>query len=94
MFKNRLFNLLITLALVLVVGLTVREAYATSILTSQEESARHTSSPECSSLPSRYSIHTDRVEATGTRLTYSENGPTGIDGGLIDLMSSYRTCSY
>ena len=93
MFRNRLFNLLIAIALVLVVALTVREAFATSILTSQEGAARQTNSLECSTLPSRYSIHTEPLEATGTRLTYTEDGPTGIDGGLINLMSNYRTCS-
>ena len=94
MFRNRLFNLLIAIALVLVVALTVREAFATSVLTSREETAPRTSSLECASLPSRYSIHTETVEATGTRLTFTEDGPTGVDGGLINLMSSYRICSH
>jgi hypothetical protein len=93
MSKNRFFNIFISIALVIVVALTVREAYATSILTSQAEFVQHTSSKECSSLPSRYSIHTEALKATGTRLTFTENGPTGIDGGLMDLMSNYRTCS-
>jgi hypothetical protein len=85
MFKNRLFNLLVAAALVMVVALTVREAFATASL------AAHTATVQCNSLPSRYSIHTKNVG--GTRWTYTEDGPTGVDGGLIQLLSSYRTCS-
>jgi hypothetical protein len=88
MLKNRLFNVLIAFALVVTVALTVREAFATSSITSQNDIAI-----KCDSLPSRYSIHTEIMETTGTRLTYTEDGPTGIDGGLMHLLSAYRTCS-
>jgi len=86
MFKNRLFNLLVAAALVMVVALTVREAFAIASITPHTASAI-----QCSSLPSRYSIHTS--EEAGTRWTFTEDGPTGVDGGLIQLLSSYRTCS-
>ena len=88
MLKNRLFNVVIAIALVMVVALTVREAFATTILRSQPNIAM-----ECASLPSRSSIHTEYVEETGMRVSYTEAGPTGVDGGLKDLMSAYRTCS-
>jgi len=88
MFKNRLFNLLIAIALVLTVALTVREALATTSITSPPEAAA-----SCDNLPSRYSIHTEIVGETGTRLTYTEDGPTGVDDGLMHLLSAYRTCS-
>jgi len=88
MLRNRLFNVLVAIALVLVVALTVREAFATSITISQADTAI-----KCDSLPSHYSIHTEIVKTTGTRLTYTEDGPTGIDGGLMNLLSTYRTCS-
>ena len=78
MFKNRLFNLLIAIALVLIVALTVREALATTNITSSAGAAM-----SCDNLPSRYSIHTETVGETGTRLTYTEDGPTGVDGGLM-----------
>jgi hypothetical protein len=93
MFKNRLFNLFIAIALVIVIALTVREATATAAVMSQTSSANVAKTTECSSLPSRYSIHTENVEATGTRLTYTEDGPTGLDGGLMQLLSIYRICS-
>jgi hypothetical protein len=86
--KNSLFNILIAISLVIVVALTVREALATSITTSQTDVA-----VKCDSLPSHYSIHTETVKTTGTRLTYTEDGPTGIDDGLMSLLSDYRTCS-
>ena len=88
MLRNRLFNILIAIALVIVVALTVREAIAISIITSYVDTA-----VECSSLPSRYSIRTETVSTTGTRLTYTEDGPTGVDGGLIHLLSIDRACS-
>jgi hypothetical protein len=93
MFKNRLFNIFIAFALVIVVALTVREAFATGNVVSQTGATNGAKTLECTGLPSRYSIHTELVEETGSRLTYTENGPTGVDGGLIYLLSSYRTCS-
>ena len=88
MLRNRLFNIFIVIALITVVALTAREAFATSIITSETDAAI-----KCDSLPSYYSIHTEDVKTTGTRLTFTEDGPTGVDGGLIYLLSAYRTCS-
>jgi len=88
MFKHRLFNILIAVALVMLVVLTAREAFATSSIASQTDAAI-----DCSSLPSRYSIHSENLRDTGTRLIFTEDGPTGVDGGLQELMSAYRTCS-
>lgn len=87
---NRLFNLCVAFALVVLLALTVREVAATAGVISKVSSA---GSSECNSLPSRYSIYTEAVSETGTRLTYTEDGPTGIDGGLIHLLSMYRACS-
>jgi hypothetical protein len=47
----------------------------------------------CSDLPSRYSICTGYVEGMNMWLSHTEDGPTGVDGGLINLFSSYRACS-
>ena len=93
MFKNRLFNLFIAVALGMVVALTVQEAFATGNIVPLPGATNGEKILECTSLPSRYSIHTELVKETGTRLTYTEDGPTGVDGGLIYLLSSYRTCS-
>ena len=86
--KHHLFNLFIAIALVILIALTVREAFATSITTSQTNAA-----VKCDSFPSRHSIHSEYVEELGMNVTYTEDGPTGVNGGLIDLLSKYRTCS-
>lgn len=86
---NRLFNIIVAIALLLVIGLTVREAVATTAVVSLQKIS---SEPACASLPSRSSIHNEYVEGLGW-VTYTEDGPTGMDGGLIDLLSNYRTCS-
>ena len=93
MFKNRLFNLLIASALAIVVAFTVQAAFAKANMMHQGNSTEGTKLSECASLPSRYSLHTEIVEETGTRLAYTEDGPAGVDGGLINLLSNYRTCS-
>jgi hypothetical protein len=89
MLRNRPFNIFIAIALVVVLTLTVREAFATASLVAKTDLA----TSECASLPSRYSIHTEFRKDTGMRLTYTEDGPTGVDGGLVYLMSAYRACS-
>lgn len=91
--KNHLFNLMIAIALVIVVALTVREAAATAGMISQTDSAKGANALECVSLPSRESIRTEYNSQRGAWITVSEDGPTGVDGGLIQLLSDYRTCS-
>lgn len=91
--KNRLFNLLIAIALAILIALTVREASATTGIISQTDSAKGVKALECDSLPSYYSIRTEYVDEMGMSVTYTEDGPTGVDGGLMYLLSAYRTCS-
>jgi hypothetical protein len=79
---------LIAIALVIVTAFTVREAVATTIIRSQADSTI-----KCTSLPSRYSIRTEYMKEAEVWVVSTENGPTGTDGGLIDLLSGYRTCS-
>jgi len=88
MLRHRLFNLLIAIALVIVTAITAREAVATTALRSQGNKA-----DMCASLPSRYSLHTEYVKEANMWVVRTENGPTGTDGGLIDLLSDYRSCS-
>jgi hypothetical protein len=87
MLRNRWFTLLIGTASVLVVALTAREVFATVAITSQPEAISG-----CASLPSRYTIHTAYVKEAGISVPYTEAGPTGVDGGLLELMSAYRNC--
>ena len=88
MFTHRLFQLLIALGLVLAVTFTVREAVATTAIASEIDAAAM-----CASLPSRYSIRTEYVQEANMWVVQTEQGPTGVDGGLLDLLSDYRTCS-
>lgn len=80
MLKHRLFNLVVAIALVIVIASTVREAIATTAIT-------------CDSLPSRHSLHTKFLKEADMWVLRTEDGPTGVDGGLLELMSAYRTCS-
>ena len=89
---RHLINLIVAVVLMIVVGLTIREAAVTTIIISQTDPSSR-SSVACASLPSRYSIRSEYVQAMDTWLTVTEDGPTGLDGGLIQLLSDYRTCS-
>ena len=86
MFRKHLFHLLIAISLSVILALTVRDARATASIPSHTDGVT-----KCHELPSRYSIHTENV--AGMRVAYSEDGPTGVDGGLLELMTDYRTCS-
>ena len=66
MSRNRLFNVLVGIALAIVITLAVQETASTA------------------------SIMTHTNSSKGVR---TEDGRTGVDGGLIYLLSSYRACS-
>jgi len=87
--KNRMFYIVGAIVLIMTIGLTVREVAATTTVVPQYGS----SEIACASLPSRYSIRNEYVEETDVTVLRTEDGPTGVDGGLIDLLSRYRTCS-
>jgi len=87
MLRTRLLNLFIAIALLIVAALTVQEALATASIVSKT----NMTTSECASLPSRYSLHVE--SQAGTPLMYTEDGPAGVDGGLIQLLSNYRACS-
>lgn len=93
MFKNRLFNVLIALALVMVVALTAREAFATTDVVSQGNAAHGSTTSACAILPAHLSIQTEYASEKGMWVTYTAHGPSGVDGGLMALLSSYPTCS-
>ena len=88
MFSNRLFNIFVVIALIAIIGLTVREVAATAAVVSSTNSAN----TACYDLPSQASIHTEYSKESGTWMTYSEAGLTGVDGGLIYLLSARQAC--
>jgi hypothetical protein len=92
MIRNRLFNILIAIVLVITIALTAREAFATADVMS----GRHAENPgasTCATLPLQMAIHTEYVSKRGMWITYTNQGPAGVDGGLMDLLPTYRTCS-
>ena len=92
MLRNRLFNLTIAILLMLVVVLTVHEAAATAGVISEKNSTEG-ATLKCMSLPSRYSLHAEYVTEAEMWIIHTEDGPTGVDGGFINLLSNYRACS-
>lgn len=82
--SQRFFHLLIAIALLAAIAFTVREAAATADVLSGTESV---SQSECADLPSRHSIRTEYSSQRGAWITVSEDGPTGMDGGLVHLLS-------
>jgi hypothetical protein len=86
MIKPYWFVLCIVIALVAAITFAVRETLASSIFSLHRDAAI-----ACQTLPSRYSIHV--VEQAGMRVISSEDGPTGVDGGLEELNTTYRICA-
>ena len=93
MFTSRLFNVLVALVLVLVVALTAREAFASAALTPRAGASASSGSARCLTLPAQLSVHTVYVQEKRMWITYSAGHPAGVDGGLMDLLRSYPTCS-
>ena len=95
---QRFIYICTAIALVAAVGLTVREAAATSAVISQSNggsglSIDQVKKAECASLPALPSIRTIFIKALGGWLSLSQDGPTGVDGGLIYLLSQSRACT-
>lgn len=88
MSRIRLFYLSIAIALVIALAFTAREALATTSIIMGTDALRL-----CNSLPSRYSIRSEYVPEADLWILRTEEASTGVDGGLMDLLSKYRTCS-
>lgn len=91
-------TVILSIMLVLIFMLTVRQTVATGVSTlstnaANKSSIKRTETIDCFSLPSRYSLRTEFVKGTDMWIPYTEHGPLGVDGGMKELMSAYRTCS-
>ena len=93
MSRNRLFNVLVGIALAIVITLAVQETASTASIMTHTNSSEGVRTLDCASLPSRHSIHPEYADELGRSVIYTEDGRTGVDGGLIYLLSSYRACS-
>ena len=91
MLKNRLFNVVIGLSLVVIVVLTVSQAVETTKIVSAASGSPDTSS--CFSGMDRLSLTSVYVEEASGWFPYTNKGPTGVNGGLIDLLSNSRGCT-
>ncbi len=93
MFKNRLFNIFVAIALVMVVALTIREAAATAGIIFETDLATRAKAVECVNRPFHYSIRTEYLKEADMWVVRWENRPTGVDGGLLELLSNNQSCS-
>lgn len=93
--KNRLFNVFVAAALVLMAALTIQGALETSRVALAAGITDHVPAETLCDLPAveRSSIHRVYVEQMDTWLTYTDAGPTGVDGGLMHLLSGSQACS-
>jgi hypothetical protein len=93
--KNRLSNIFLVAALALMAALILQGAIATSkVALASGDSHPDSSAPLCEdSAVERSSIRRVYVEQMDSWLTYTDGAPTGLDGGLIYLLSHARACS-
>jgi hypothetical protein len=92
--ENRLFNLVVILALAAMAALTISQAMATNRLVAAASNGGTAADEQCSALGvDRSSIHMVYVEQARTWLPYTKNAPTGVDGGLLQLLSERQACS-
>ena len=103
MLKNRLFNVLMIVALVAIVVVTISQAVATIRVVSAAPASRDTVSAgadqllaadQCAILAGgRQSLRAVYVKQMGIWLPRTGSGFTGLDGGLLALLSQSRECS-
>lgn len=93
--KNRFFNVILAVALALMVALILQGAIETNRVAMAAGASDDTvAAPICDNpAVERPSIHRVYVKQMDTWLTYTNGAPTGVDGGLIDLLSNARVCS-
>jgi len=92
MFKNRLFNVLAMAALVMLAVLTIQQALDTTKVVSAADTPADISLCEVP-VVDRSSIRSVYEEKIGMWVSRTDSGPTGVDGGLLHLLSDYRICS-
>jgi hypothetical protein len=93
--KSRLFNMFLIAGLALMVALILQGAIETNkVALASGVSHPASSAPVCDNLGvERSSIRRVYVQQMDSWLTYTDGGPTGVDGGLLDLLSNARVCS-
>lgn len=88
------YRVILSMSVILILALTLGYAGIQAMSAGNADTGDSTSDGlKCSDLPSQYSIRSEYRDDWGMSVISTEDGPTGIDGGLIYLLSSYRTCS-
>jgi hypothetical protein len=93
--KNHIFNIFVIATLTLMIALTIQGAIETNKVAMAAGAADQTlTAPICNKPPvAQSSIRRVYVQQIDSWLTYTDGGPTGVDGGLIELLSNARLCS-
>ena len=96
--KNRLFNLVVVVSLAALAALTISQAVATDQLVSAASDDKVAASSQisgpCTASGEEHAlIHTAYDPKRGVWVTYMGDTPTGVDGGLIELLSNRSSCS-
>ena len=91
MLKNRLFNTFIGVALIVVIVLTINQAVETTKVVSAASGSPDSTS--CFSGIDRLSLTSVYIEKISGWFPRTNKGLTGVDGGLLDLLSNNRSCS-
>lgn len=92
MFRNRMFNISLIVALVIVTARTIQQALETTRVVSAAGTFANRS-PCHAAVMDRSSIRSVYEEEIGMWVSRSDSGPTDVDGGLLHLLSDYRICS-
>lgn len=89
MSTNRLFNVSIAVALIIVIALTVWQSVETTKVVA---AASEADAAYCISSMARLSLTSVYVEKAHSWFSHTNDGPTGVDGGLLELLSNTRSC--
>jgi len=90
MYTNRLLNVSIAVALITLIALTIWQSIETTKVVS---AASQQNAAYCISGIERLSMTSVYVEQARAWIPYTGNGPTGVDGGLLELLSNSRSCA-
>lgn len=91
MIKNRLFNIFIIVALAVTVVLTISQAVETTKVVSAASVSPDAAG--CFSAMNRLSLTSVYMKEIAGWFPRTNKGLTGVDGGLLELLSNNRSCS-
>jgi hypothetical protein len=90
---NRLFNMLVLVTLIVMASLIIYQAASVTAVAKAAEAVRTDPAArpaQCLRTAAHQSITASYVKKLGMWVARSEDGPTGVDGGLIYVLSLPR----